>query len=614
MRSILTMLLLTAVGAAQAQPIQLPQRPSERPQLKSIYAGTHEITEFVRDDTKVLVVWFTGLDCPVAQQYVPTMKELYATYKDQGVQILAVYPNARVDIMSMAVHAQDQDFPFPVLKDMDHRLADVLDAQRTPEVVVLDAKLNKRYQGAIDSQFTKRGRTREASREYLKDAIAKVLAGETVDRAYVPASGCPIERLGRPTLNRQVNFHRDVEPILQKNCQACHRPGGVGPFELMTYEDAYYSAERIAEVVGERRMPPWHGRLNGKFGELHNDKRLSEQEILTITGWVDQGAKPGDAKDAPQPIQWPDPNAWAIGKPDYVYKMPEPFKVPKTGILDYQFFRVPLGFKEDRWFRGVEIKPGAVDVVHHVALHLVPSGNKKFVGFTGMAELYGFTAEKARLINDYVPGDSYNAKVYPPDQAVRIPKGYDLIYEVHYTPNNRSEVLDQSEVAFQWADKPPREEVLTEVFRKPVGRFRIPPHESHVPMVDSYYFKQDVLVDAIRPHFHYRGKSFRLEIVQRDPDTDEITHRETVLSVPIWDPDWQRTYELKKPLLVRAGTELLATAHFDNSWLNPNNPDPSSTVVWGQQTNDEMFSTRFKVRRVDASGGDAPAERTVQAN
>ena len=108
MRSILTMLLLSAVGAAQAQPIQLPQRPSERPQLKSIYAGTHEITEFVRDDTKVLVVWFTGLDCPVAQQYVPTMKELYATYKDQGVQILAVYPNARVDIMSMAVHAQDQ--------------------------------------------------------------------------------------------------------------------------------------------------------------------------------------------------------------------------------------------------------------------------------------------------------------------------------------------------------------------------------------------------------------------------------------------------------------------------------------------------------------------------
>jgi len=115
-------------------------------------------------------------------------------------------------------------------------------------------------------------------------------------------------------------------------------------------------------------------------------------------------------------------------------------------------------------------------------------------------------------------------------------------------------------------------------------------------MEDAYYFRQDVYLDAIRPHFHYRGKSFRVEVIERDEDTDKIIKRETVIAVPVFDPDWQRTYELETPLLVKAGTEILATGIFDNSSLNPSNPDPSQTVLWGQQTADEMFSTRFKYR------------------
>ncbi len=153
-------------------------------------------------------------------------------------------------------------------------------------------------------------------------------------------------------------------------------------------------------------------------------------------------------------------------------------------------------------------------------------------------------------------------------------------------------------VAFQWAATVPDDEVLTKVFRKPVGRFRIPPHEHHYRMVDNYYFEHDVWIDAIRPHFHLRAKSFRLEIVHRDEDTDEVVSRETLLSVPIWDPDWQRTYELKTPLRLLAGTELVATGIFDNTALNPNNPDPNVMVFWGQQTADEMFSVRFKYRVV----------------
>jgi hypothetical protein len=127
----------------------------------------------------------------------------------------------------------------------------------------------------------------------------------------------------------------------------------------------------------------------------------------------------------------------------------------------------------------------------------------------------------------------------------------------------------------------------------------VPPFESHYRVEDSYYFENDVVIDAIRPHYHLRGRSYRLEIVQRNPQTDEIEERQTVLSVPIFDQGWQRTYELETPLELPAGTELLATGIFDNSDLNPNNPDPSAEVVWGQQTTDEMFSTRFKYRLAD---------------
>jgi hypothetical protein len=270
--------------------------------------------------------------------------------------------------------------------------------------------------------------------------------------------------------------------------------------------------------------------------------------------------------------------------------------VPKHGILEYQFFRVKMRFPEDRWISAVEVKPGNAEVVHHIGLHIVPAGDKEYTGFAGMTALYGLSTELAILLNDFVPGDTYNAVTYPTGHAVRIPKNTDLMFELHYTPNNRGPAVDQSMVGFKWAQEPPSEEVLTKVFRKPIGRFRIPPGDPHFKMEDTYYFNRDVYLDAVRPHFHYRGKSFKLEIVQRDPDTDQVKSRTPLVTVPIFDQDWQRTYELEKPLLLLAGTELVATGYFDNSPFNPRNPDPTKEVLWGQQSSDEMFSTRFKYR------------------
>ncbi|MCE9546606.1 MAG: redoxin domain-containing protein [Planctomycetia bacterium] len=596
-------LVVSATAVVTAAPIKMPEKSSDRPQLKSIYAGTHSLTEFKRPGTKALAIVFICEHCPVAQRYVPRLQEMFAQYHKQGVEFLAVFPNQGSNIVQMATFAHDMDIPFPVLEDVNHKLADLLDARVTPEVIVLDANWEKRYQGAIDNQFNKRGQLREPTENYLRNALDAVLAGGKVETPETHASGCPIERQPARPAERKVTYYRDVAPILQANCQVCHRKGEVGPFELSSFDDAYDNATRIAEVVAERRMPPWHGYLNPEFGKLCNDKRLSDDQISIILDWVAQNAPAGNKAEAPKPIQWPKPGSWKIGPPDFVYKMPEPFLVPKSGVVEYQFFRVKLNLPEERWIQAIEIKPGKAEVVHHVALHLVPTGNKQFSGLAGMTALYGLNADKGVLLNDYVPGDTYNAKVYPAGQAVRIPPHSDLIYELHYTPNNREATLDQSMVGIRWAAQPPKEEVRTAVFRKPIGRFTIPPYDHHYRVEDTYYFEHDVYIDAVRPHSHLRGKSFRLEMVERDPKTDLITGRKTILTVPVYDANWQRTYEFETPLLLKAGTELVATGQFDNSWLNPNNPDPSATVSWGQQFWDEMFSTRFKYRLADPSGG-----------
>jgi hypothetical protein len=607
MRTLAIVLLLLAwpVSGQTASPFA-DMDAAKRPRLKSIYSAVHDLEEFAKGDTQGIVLVFLGTNCPVARSYIPRLIELADTYRGQQIKTLGIYSDVGVNAFDMATHAQDLDISFPVFKDVDHRLAAWLGVQMTPEVVVLDNKLAKVYQGAIDDQYKRHGRKPAPTENYLQSALAALVSGQPVKQSYVPTSGCPLEFKEPGREPQDLTYYRNVVPVLQKRCQGCHRDGGPAPFELKTFDDVAHNTEKIREVVLDRRMPPWHGVLNPKYGHLANDQRLTAPELETLVAWIDGGAKEGNQADAPPPVNWPGPAEWTIGKPDYVYKMTEPFRVPKSGALEYQFFRVRLDQDQDRWFRGIEIRPGQREVVHHITLHIAPSlKDQKFAGFATMAQLYGLNAERANLINDYVPGDTYNAKRYPPDQAVLIPKHSDLIFEVHYTPNNREAVSDQSMVAFQWASGPPQQEILTKIFRKPAGRFRIPPHDPHRRMEDAYYFGKDVVIEAIRPHFHLRGKSYRLERIEREPETDEVVKRETILSVPVFDPAWQRTYELATPFLLPAGTELLAAAVFDNSSLNPNNPNPSQEVVWGQQITDEMFSTRFKYRlaKKPAQGG-----------
>src|SRR5262245_59463724 len=106
-----------------------------------------------------------------------------------------------------------------------------------------------------------------------------------------------------------VTFHKNVLPILERNCQTCHRPGQSAPMSLLTYEQARPWARAIKQAVSSRKMPPWSA--NPAYGHFSNDRSLKQSDIDTLVAWADSGAPAGDPKDAPAPVQWPE-EGWQI--------------------------------------------------------------------------------------------------------------------------------------------------------------------------------------------------------------------------------------------------------------------------------------------------------------
>src|SRR5580765_936558 len=161
-------------------------------------------------------------------------------------------------------------------------------------------------------------------------------------------------------------FARDVAPILQRNCQTCHRPGQAAPFSLLTYEQARPWAKAIKEAVLERKMPPWFA--DPQFGKFANNASLARTDIDTLVGWVDGGAPLGDAKEMPAPKHFVE--GWRIPKPDIIFQLPKPFHVPATGVLEYKYVIIPTGFTADTWVEQVQAAPTDYSVVHHIVAYV----------------------------------------------------------------------------------------------------------------------------------------------------------------------------------------------------------------------------------------------------
>jgi hypothetical protein len=406
-----------------------------------------------------------------------------------------------------------------------------------------------------------------------------------------------------------VTFHRDVQPILQQRCQVCHRAGEAAPFSTAAYEEVRPWAKAIREAVLTRKMPPWFA--DAAPGTFSNDNRLSQQEIDTLTAWVDQGAPAGDPKDAPKPAAFT--QGWRIGNPDLIVEMPQEFHVPASGEIAWQYFPVPIKFTEDKWIQAVEARPGNPAVVHHVRIFSRALGSKAFMEpdpetsqerqhpkeppkDDGSGVLAG-PETGAEELTTFVPGG--DPVELQPGQALLVRAGSDLVFEVHYTPTGKPQT-DRSRVGLIFAKRPPQMRV-TEVETTNLN-FRIPAGAANHRVDTRVTLREDMTVLSLWPHMHLRGKALQLRAVYPKGES------EVLLGVPHYDFNWQMSYVLAKPRLLPKGTRLESAVFFDNSANNPNNPDPKADVYWGDQLWEEM---NVAFMRVALPAGIEPADIAV---
>ena len=518
-------------------------------------------------DKKAIVIVFTGTECTVSNAFMPRLAELNSKYASKGVQFLAVNSNRQDTPARVAEHAKLYAVPFPILKDAGNVVADDFGAQRTPEAFVLDADRSIRYRGRIDDQFGIGFKRAQPTRRDVATALDELLAGKPVSQPTTDAPGCLIARTVRPKTDGAVTYAKHVSRVLQKNCQECHRPGQVAPMSLLTYDDALAWSDTIREVLVESRMPPWYA--DPRYGHFMNDRRLPAQDKEALLAWLDGGMPKGDDRDLPPPREFAE--GWGIGKPDLVLTMPEEFTVPAvapSGGVPYQYFHMKTDFKEDLWVSSAEARPGSPSVVHHIILFVVPPGEKWDGGENPNIQLLVGTA----------PGEM--PSVLPPGYAKKIPAGSELVWQMHYTASG-TETKDRSQVGIIFSKEKPKYNVHT----LPVSndQFEIPAGaDNH--LVESWMeAKEDGQLLGFMPHMHLRGKDFLYEAIYPDG------RKETLLSVPRYNFAWQNSYRLEKAYPMPKGSKLHCVAHYDNSANNPNNPDATEPVIWGEQTWEEMM-------------------------
>jgi hypothetical protein len=412
----------------------------------------------------------------------------------------------------------------------------------------------------------------------------------------------------------KVTYHKDVLPILQKNCQSCHRPGEAAPMSFLTYKDTRPWAKAIKTAVLSKKMPPWFA--DPAHGKFQNERRLSEAELQTVARWVDSGAPEGGAKQAPAPLAFKE--GWNI-QPDVVFEMPNAYEVPPTGTVEYTYIVIPTGFTKDTWITAAEVRPGDRSVVHHVIASVRPPGSPylrnvkpgvPFVPVTHERDANGAAIRRnvqapsadlqrasqaadgaavvaTEFLVGYAPGlqeQRYDLAV--PGAGKMIPAGSDIILQMHYTTSGKA-ASDKTKIGLTLAKEQPKYRYLT--LSAAATRLEIPANEAHYESNASVTFKEDAKLVWLMPHMHVRGKDFLYKAVYPTGET------QTLLDVPKYDFNWQLGYDTTAPILMPKGTRIECKAHHDNSKNNPYNPNPNVTVKWGDQTWEEMMIGWFAV-------------------
>ena len=389
-----------------------------------------------------------------------------------------------------------------------------------------------------------------------------------------------------------VTFAKDVAPVLQNNCQGCHRAGDVGPMSLRTYEEVRPWARSIKAKVVAREMPPYRYDQIG-IQRLKHDLRLSEKDIQTIVQWVDGGAPMGNLADMPAPKQFADGTKWAyqdeLGPPDLIVPT-KPYTLPAQGQDRWWRPIVPIGLTEDRCIKAMAVKPSLKGrpAAHHANSDLMVPDEKSGTYVT------------LERVSEYASGKT--GEMVPPDGCRTLPANAMIRWDVHYWPYGEEVKDDVVELAFWLYPKDHKakykQDLKLYTLLMKGGELEIAPHGT--AMTQGFHtFKTPVRIDSFQPHGHARLVGMTAEIYY--PDTGKL---EMISSVSNWTNAWHTShvYEDDAAPLLPVGAVLILTGYYDNTAKNKGNPDPDQWVGGGSRTSDEMSHAWITVTHLDDEG------------
>lgn len=524
------------------------------------------------------VLVLTSLTCPLCQKLAPEIARVEARARGVGFGVVHVALGGLDSADDLRAHVERLQLAGLVLRDERGALAELLDARTTTEVFVVDSRGTLRYRGAVNDQYGL-GFALEAPRQrYLDDALRALIRSEEPAITATTAPGCAVERdtTTASSAASDVTYTRDIARLVQNNCLECHRSDGVAPFALDGYDAVAGRASMLQAVVEDGTMPPWFA-AHDSGGPWSNDRSLTAHERRLFAQWIAAGKPLGDEAELPLPRQF-GVSGWKLGEPDAVYALPEAFRVPAEGTVEYQYTAVPTGLTEDRWVTSIEVRPGAPEVVHHVLAYALPGEAFE----DGRLKRWDLLDERRGFFAAWAPGSE--PVVYPEGHARELRAGTVLMFELHYTPNGRA-ALDRSSIGVRFAPEDPtwRPERIVRTAGISNRSIRIPAGAAQHRETSTGVAARTMHVHAFMPHMHLRGKAFRFDRVAADGA------RTTLLDVPRYDFNWQLRYQLADPLTLDAGARIDIAGLFDNSTRNAANPAPERSIGWGPETKDEML-------------------------
>ena len=405
------------------------------------------------------------------------------------------------------------------------------------------------------------------SAAFLANYTHNVRAAETAEKtAYVPLP------------KGSVTWSKQIAPIVYNNCSNCHRPGEVAPFPLMNYDDAKKRARQMAIVTESRFMPPWKAdEGKEKFEDAH---RLTDEQIGLIGQWAKDGAPEGDKAQAPALPSFV--AGWQNGQPDVVLQPETKYDLAAEGDDVYRCFVIPTNYDTDRYVAAMEVRPGNAAVVHHVIAYLDTTGQAREKDAAdpgpGYTSFGGIGFMPSGSLGGWAPG--LNARLTPAGSGLLLPKGADIVLQVHYHKSGKPEV-DQTKIGLYFTKGEIDKQVRIMLLVNPA--LRIPAGDDNYVERAAVTIPTDITALAATPHMHLLGKEMELTATLPD-DT-----KKKLVRVDDWDFNWQMTYVFKEPIKLPKGTTVDLMARYDNSANNPSNPsNPPRAVKWGEQTTDEM--------------------------